>query len=696
MDPTFKPHAEFPQTLSISSSTLVTGLIDGQSVNMALSLLSAYVWDQAPTGDAAFATVGSFNELVERLDAWEEEVITVTWDNLENKPVSFPPSSHTHASAEITDASAVGGAANANKLVLYGANGGLSAVVASGAGLYANYTGGSTAVNSHAVFGLNQMRIRASDSALVYSLGSYTAALAPPLSASANVTLRWPATSGTLAVAGDVVSKTASESINGIKTFTSAPISTGALQGLPTELLNREQNDLRYAFKGEVGTSSLIRSSAPVDEQAIKILLDIDPIVPEETQVWLRLFYTDYAPPDEFSPPYIQVNLTLSPGDSPDDNYVAQQLAAQLQIELLAGGGGIFGEPVVAGRNLILPWSFGKPAGLSMTASNGATSVPSTLAGANATQATLGQGALDTVSGHEWVLVNAYPLTWKRRSYLPGAGLTVTGNTISVSDVGAPNCVTLNLTGDQAVGGTKTFSISPRSTGTADAATSLITRDQGDGRYITLSGNQSVAGLKTFSTSPQSSGAATAANSLITRAQGDARYVQSASLAGGSFDLFSLNQSNVWTGVSQGKRIPIEHPADVTAAGVFPSSFRSLTLFALKPAFATGGFFLVYLLDEIINNTGGGGSGFWTPVLSDTQGNSSLPGIAILNESPDQAITLGAQGHDLQIKCMLLNTYPSAEVYLAPYGMAVIRFVSVGVVSISGDLYVTDTGETSS
>lgn len=72
---------------------------------------------------------------------------TTSWDSVTNKPSSFPPSSHTHLSVDISDASSTG---TANKVVKYDVSGSLlasqtiKAISAANAGNSARLSGGTS------------------------------------------------------------------------------------------------------------------------------------------------------------------------------------------------------------------------------------------------------------------------------------------------------------------------------------------------------------------------------------------------------------------------------------------------------------------------------------------------------------------------------------------------------------------------
>lgn len=147
--------------------------------------------------------------------------------------------------------------------------------------------------------------------------------------------------------------------------------------------------------------------------------------------------------------------------------------------------------------------------------------------------------------------------------------------------------------------------------------------------------------------------------------------------------LYGLNQSLDWVGITQGRRALLSAPTDYSNFPL-PEFFKGLSLYLLDEYFLWFGYTLADLISYMESYHGG--STFWTQVLTAGTNEWTVPGFAILNTYIDGSIPLGALSSWPAITSQPGRENPGAEVYLDPGGMAVVRFVSNGLVSVQGDL----------
>jgi hypothetical protein len=79
------------------------------------------------------------------------------------------------------------------------------------------------------------------------------------------------------------------------------------------------------------------------------------------------------------------------------------------------------------------------------------------------------------------------------------------------------------------------------------------------------------------------------------------------------------------------------------------------------------------------------GATFWSQVLASGSGAWTVPGFAVLNASHSASIPLGLYSWPT-LTSQPGRQNPGYEVYLDPDGMAVLRFLEAGLVSVHGDL----------
>jgi hypothetical protein len=147
--------------------------------------------------------------------------------------------------------------------------------------------------------------------------------------------------------------------------------------------------------------------------------------------------------------------------------------------------------------------------------------------------------------------------------------------------------------------------------------------------------------------------------------------------------LYGLNQSLAWVGITQGQRALLSAPTDYTYFPL-PEFFKGLALYLLDEYFLWFGYTLADLISYM--ESFHGGSTFWSQVLTAGTNQWTVPGFAILNTYTGGSIPLGALSSWPVITSKPGRENPGAEVYLDPGGMAIVRFVSNGLVSVHGDL----------
>ena len=135
-----------------------------------------------------------------------------------------------------------------------------------------------------------------------------------------------------------------------------------------------------------------------------------------------------------------------------------------------------------------------------------------------------------------------------------------------------------------------------------------------------------------------------------------------------------------------GMRAELASPSNY-ALYPLPPVFRGLALYVLNFYYAAGGHTLADLIRAMETHHG---SGFWGDILSTGPGGWAVPGIAVLNAHPTAPVSLGALDVSPVMTSQPGRANPTGEVWLEPRGMATLRFVSSGVVSVQGDLYSTE------
>ncbi len=147
------------------------------------------------------------------------------------------------------------------------------------------------------------------------------------------------------------------------------------------------------------------------------------------------------------------------------------------------------------------------------------------------------------------------------------------------------------------------------------------------------------------------------------------------------FALYGLNQSAAWVGITQGLRAVLTSPYDYGAYPL-PLHFKGLTLYVLDASYSGSG----YTLADLVSYMAGlHGSTFWSQILAGGSGTWDVPGFAVLNASHSTSIPLGLYSWPT-LTSQPGRQNPGSEVYLDPDGMAVLRFLETGLVSVHGDL----------
>ena len=151
-------------------------------------------------------------------------------------------------------------------------------------------------------------------------------------------------------------------------------------------------------------------------------------------------------------------------------------------------------------------------------------------------------------------------------------------------------------------------------------------------------------------------------------------------LSGGS--LFGMVPGGTWAAISQGRRAVLGSPYDY-AGHPLPPFFKGLALYVLNPYYASGGYTLADLVAYMESSHTGS---FWADVITVGTGDVTVPGVAVVNGHPSATIPIGALSSWPVMTSQPGRQNPGQEVYLDPRGMAVLRFIEPGVVSIHGDL----------
>ena len=139
---------------------------------------------------------------------------------------------------------------------------------------------------------------------------------------------------------------------------------------------------------------------------------------------------------------------------------------------------------------------------------------------------------------------------------------------------------------------------------------------------------------------------------------------------------------------TQGLRAVLTSPVDY-AAYPLPLDFKGLTLYVLNASYSGSG----YTLNDLVSFMAGfhGAATFWSQVLASGSGAWTVPGFAVLNASSSASIPLGPD-LGLTLTSQPGRENPGSEVYLDPYGMAVLRFLGTELVSVHGDLFASGGG----
>jgi hypothetical protein len=147
--------------------------------------------------------------------------------------------------------------------------------------------------------------------------------------------------------------------------------------------------------------------------------------------------------------------------------------------------------------------------------------------------------------------------------------------------------------------------------------------------------------------------------------------------------LHALDGAFQWQGISQGQLAPLNYPWQY---GIYPlpPNFRTLAIYYLAEAYASEGASLADLILQMESHHGG--SGFWSMVLDSTPNGPAAHSFHVVNAASTK-IPVGVESPWPSMKTRIRAISPGGEVYLAAHGSASIRFVSTGVVSITGDLY---------
>jgi hypothetical protein len=153
--------------------------------------------------------------------------------------------------------------------------------------------------------------------------------------------------------------------------------------------------------------------------------------------------------------------------------------------------------------------------------------------------------------------------------------------------------------------------------------------------------------------------------------------------------LHGLNQSGSWVGITQGQRAVLYSPYDY-ASYPLPQFFKGLALYVLDPTYSWYGYTLADLVSYMESYHGG--SAFWGQVLTQGTGEWTIPGFAVLNLNGSSPIPVGALFSWPVLTSQPGRQNPGSEVYLDPNGMATLRFLNTGVVSVHGDLSTTGGG----
>jgi hypothetical protein len=151
----------------------------------------------------------------------------------------------------------------------------------------------------------------------------------------------------------------------------------------------------------------------------------------------------------------------------------------------------------------------------------------------------------------------------------------------------------------------------------------------------------------------------------------------------GAGPIHGLNQAGTWVNITQGRRSVLTSPFDY-AFYPLPIHFKGLALYVLDPGYAWMGYTLADLVSFMESHHGG--SSFWSDVLTQGSGEWTVPGIAVLNLDNVSPVALGVFASWPVFNSQPGRLNPGSEVYLDPNGMATLRFLSPGVVSIHGDL----------
>lgn len=146
--------------------------------------------------------------------------------------------------------------------------------------------------------------------------------------------------------------------------------------------------------------------------------------------------------------------------------------------------------------------------------------------------------------------------------------------------------------------------------------------------------------------------------------------------------LHALDDGFQWKGVSQGQYATLLYPWQYSD-NPLPPNFRALAVYRLAEAFASEG---GSLADLILQMESHHGAEFWPLVLNVTPYAAAGHSFHVVNAGSGR-IPVGVGSGWPFMKTMIRTLTGGGEVYLAPHGSASIRFLSVGVVSISGDLY---------
>ncbi|MBP7948927.1 MAG: hypothetical protein KA004_04665 [Verrucomicrobiales bacterium] len=152
--------------------------------------------------------------------------------------------------------------------------------------------------------------------------------------------------------------------------------------------------------------------------------------------------------------------------------------------------------------------------------------------------------------------------------------------------------------------------------------------------------------------------------------------------------LHAIDDTLAWVSISPGRRVMLPSPF-YYSANPLPLHFKGLSLYVITEGYIAAGYSLADLLVVMESHHG---STFWSQVLATGASDWFLPGFAVLNSSPSARLAIGVQSSWPGMTSQPGRRHPGSEVFLDPLGMAMLRFPSMGVVSVHGDLTASGSG----